>query len=109
MERKDSLDLEGRHALVSSMLRACVLLEWFELEAYFVSLCRREFVKEEEADKVLYRNTFGTQRLGGWIANMFDLYLKNPANTNVFEWNDQLFAIWEVSCPPAMFPHEGCM
>lgn len=68
----------------------------------------REFVKEEEADKVLFRNTFGTQRLGGWVANMFDLYLKNPANTNVFEWNSQLFAIWEASCPPATSPHTCC-
>ncbi|BDA50633.1 Apocarotenoid-15,15'-oxygenase [Coccomyxa sp. Obi] len=65
----------------------------------------REFVKEEEADKVLFRNTFGTQRLGGWIANMFDLYLKNPANTNVFEWNSQLFAVWEAGLPYRLDPY----
>lgn len=95
---------DGEGALVSSLnfVHVCFMtrLDW----RHYLSRCCREFVKEEEADKVLFRNTFGTQRLGGWITNMFDLYLKNPANTNVFEWNSQLFAIWEVCCPPAMPP-----
>ena len=48
-------------------------------------LCR-ELIHEEKAAKIRYRNTFGTQRVGGFFANAFDLYLKNPANTNVVEW-----------------------
>lgn len=34
--------------------------------------------------------------MGGFIANAFDLYLKNPANTNVVEWGKRLLALWEV-------------
>lgn len=57
----------------------------------------RELIHEERAAKIMYRNTFGTQRVGGFIANAFDLYLKNPANTNVVEWGQRLLALWEVS------------
>ena len=58
-----------------------------------------ELAKEEEADAVLYRNTFGTQpkRALGLLQNAFDLYLKNPANTNVVLWGDRLLALWEVT------------
>ena len=31
------------------------------------------------------------------MKNAFDLYLKNPANTNVVEWGKRLLALWEVS------------
>ena len=58
---------------------------------------RRELIHEEKAAKIRYRNTFGTQRVGGFIANAFDLYLKNPANTNVVEWGQRLLALWEVT------------
>ena len=44
----------------------------------------------------MHRNTFGTQRPGGAIANAFDLQLKNPANTNVIEWGGRLLSLWEV-------------
>lgn len=57
----------------------------------------RELIHEERAAKIRYRNTFGTQRVGGFIANAFDLYLKNPANTNVVEWGQRLLALWEVT------------
>ena len=39
-----------------------------------------ERVAEQDAGKVLYRNTFGTQPEG---INFGDINLKNPANTNV--------------------------
>ena len=56
----------------------------------------RELIHEEKAGSIAYRSTFGTQRVGGFIANAFDLYLKNPANTNVVEWGKRLLALWEV-------------
>ena len=54
--------------------------------------------KEEQANAVLFRNTFGTQpkRALGPLQNAFDLYLKNPANTNVVLWGERLLALWEV-------------
>lgn len=57
-----------------------------------------ELEKEAEAGAVLYRNTFGTQPRKPWgpLQNAFDLYLKNPANTNVVLWGDRLLALWEV-------------
>ena len=67
----------------------------------------RELIHEERAAKVRYRNTFGTQRLGGFIANAFDLYLKNPANTNVVEWGQRLLALWEVR--PVYNPFTGSL
>lgn len=57
------------------------------------------FLKEKEQDKVLYRNVFGTQREGGLLQNAFDLKFKNVANTNVLEWSDRLFALWEGGRP----------
>jgi all-trans-8'-apo-beta-carotenal 15,15'-oxygenase len=57
-------------------------------------------VKEEKADRILYRNTFGTQPVGGPATNAFRLHLKNPANTNVVEWGDRLLALWEVRPSP---------
>ena len=57
---------------------------------------RREFQKEDAAEAIRYRNTFGTQRAGGAIANAFDIRLKNPANTNVIEWGGRLLSLWEV-------------
>ena len=47
---------------------------------------------------MLYRNTFGTQpKRERPLQNAFDLYLKNPANTNVVLWGDRLLALWEVT------------
>ncbi|KAL3146000.1 hypothetical protein ABBQ38_015360 [Trebouxia sp. C0009 RCD-2024] len=66
-----------------------------------------DLAKEEEADAVLYRNTFGTQpkRALGPLQNAFDLYLKNPANTNVVLWGDRLLALWEAGCPFELDPY----
>ena len=63
----------------------------------------RELIHEEKAGSIEYRSTFGTQRVGGFIANAFDLYLKNPANTNVVEWGKRLLALWEVRSPCSVF------
>lgn len=57
------------------------------------------FLQEEEQDKILYRNVFGTQRKGGALANAFDVNLKNVANTNVIKWGNRLFVFWEGGRP----------
>jgi all-trans-8'-apo-beta-carotenal 15,15'-oxygenase len=64
--------------------------------------CCREFVKEQKADRILFRNTFGTQPQGGAATNAFNLRLKNPANTNVVEWGNRLLALWEVRLSTAL-------
>jgi len=53
---------------------------------------------------MLYRGVFGTQKPGGPLANLFDLRLKNIANTHVVRLGDQLLALWEASSPHALDP-----
>ncbi|MEM9448497.1 MAG: carotenoid oxygenase family protein, partial [Cyanobacteria bacterium P01_E01_bin.6] len=62
------------------------------------------FLKEQAAGKILYRGVFGTQRPGGWLANMFDLQFKNIANTNVIYWGEKLLALWEAAKPHRLDP-----
>ena len=86
------------------------------------------YLNETEQQKILYRNTFGTQRKGGIINNAFDLQQKNVANTGLIFWgsgktlNDasevdkeddrpiqsgggpKLLALWEASQPYALDP-----
>jgi all-trans-8'-apo-beta-carotenal 15,15'-oxygenase len=75
-------------------------------KAYF----RNRFVRtegylaEQAAGKILYRGVFGTQRQGGWWANLLDLKLKNIANTNVIYWGGKLLALWEAAEPHALNP-----
>ena len=58
------------------------------------------FAEEEEAGKVTYRTTFGTQRSGGPLANALDIRLKSPANTNVLPLaTGSLLALWEAGPP----------
>jgi all-trans-8'-apo-beta-carotenal 15,15'-oxygenase len=52
-----------------------------------------------------YRGVFGTQKPGGWLANAFDLRLKNIANTNVIYWGGKLLALWEAADPHRLDPH----
>jgi all-trans-8'-apo-beta-carotenal 15,15'-oxygenase len=59
---------------------------------------------EEAAGKVLYRGVFGTRKPGGPLANVFDLRLKNIANTHVVKLGDKLLALWEASSPHALDP-----
>jgi all-trans-8'-apo-beta-carotenal 15,15'-oxygenase len=62
------------------------------------------YVKEQAAGKILYRGAFGTKREGGWLANIFDLKVKNIANTNVIYWGDKLLALWEAAVPYRLDP-----
>lgn len=62
------------------------------------------FLREQKAGKILYRGVFGTQKPGGWLANAFDLQLKNIANTNVIYWGDKLLALWEAAEPHSLDP-----
>lgn len=69
------------------------------------------YVAEQKAQKILYRGVFGTQKPGGWFANIFDVRLKNIANTNVVYWGKKLLALWEAGLPhrlnPATLETEG--
>ncbi|MBF2076537.1 MAG: carotenoid oxygenase family protein [Synechococcales cyanobacterium C42_A2020_086] len=62
------------------------------------------FVEEQQARKILYRGVFGTQKPGGWLANAFDLRLKNIANTHVIYWGGKLLALWEAAEPHRLDP-----
>ena len=62
------------------------------------------YVEEQKAQKILYRGVFGTQKPGGWLANAFDLKLKNIANTNILYWGDKLLALWEAAEPHRLDP-----
>ncbi|KAJ1458502.1 carotenoid oxygenase [Pelagophyceae sp. CCMP2097] len=59
----------------------------------------RQFLAEEKAEAIIFRNTFGTQRGGGWLANAGDVKLKNVANTNVVAWGKKVLALWEAGVP----------
>ncbi len=60
--------------------------------------------EEEKADRFLYRGVFGTQKPGGLLSNIFDVRLKNIANTNVVQLGEQLLALWEAAEPHALEP-----
>ncbi|MEL6930960.1 MAG: carotenoid oxygenase family protein [Cyanobacteria bacterium J06600_6] len=62
------------------------------------------YVKEQEAGKILYRGVFGTQKPGGLFNNIFDLKLKNIANTGVIYWGGKLLALWEAAEPHRLDP-----
>ena len=63
------------------------------------------YVAEQQAGKILYRGVFGTQKPGGWLANIFDFQLKNIANTNVIYWGGKLLALWEAAEPHLLDPY----
>jgi all-trans-8'-apo-beta-carotenal 15,15'-oxygenase len=62
------------------------------------------FLEEQDAGKILYRGVFGTQKPGGWLANAFDLRLKNIANTHIIYWGNRLMALWEAAEPHRLDP-----
>jgi all-trans-8'-apo-beta-carotenal 15,15'-oxygenase len=64
-----------------------------------------EYMAEQKAGRMLYRGVFGTQKPGGWLANIFDLKMKNIANTNVIYWGGKLLALWEAARPYRLEPH----
>ena len=63
------------------------------------------YLEEHIAGKILYRGVFGTQKPGGWLANAFDLKIKNIANTNVIYWGGKLLALWEAAEPHRLDPY----
>ena len=62
------------------------------------------YLKEQSAKTILYRGVFGTQKPGGWFNNIFDLGLKNIANTNIIYWGGRLLALWEAAQPYRLDP-----
>jgi all-trans-8'-apo-beta-carotenal 15,15'-oxygenase len=62
------------------------------------------YVAEKKAGKFLYRGVFGTQKSGGWLANAFNVKIKNIANTNVIYWGGKLLALWEAADPYRLDP-----
>jgi all-trans-8'-apo-beta-carotenal 15,15'-oxygenase len=58
------------------------------------------YIKELEKQKVCGRGVFGTAKnKGAWGSNIFDIKVKNIANTHVLPWNNRLFALWEGGKP----------
>jgi all-trans-8'-apo-beta-carotenal 15,15'-oxygenase len=62
------------------------------------------YLEEQAAGKILYRGVFGTPKPGGWLANIFDIRIKNIANTQVLYWGNQLLALWEADRPYQLNP-----
>ena len=62
------------------------------------------FKKEKRFRKIQFRGAFGTQRAGGFMANILDTKIKNVANTNVLWWGNRLLALWEGGLPHKMEP-----
>ncbi len=62
------------------------------------------YLKERSANNILYRGVFGTQKPGGWLSNIFDINLKNIANTNILYWSGWLLALWEAAEPYRLDP-----
>ena len=64
----------------------------------------KAYLEEKEAEKILYRGVFGTQKPGGLFNNAFDIRLKNIANTGVIYWGGKLLALWEAAEPHRLDP-----
>ncbi len=64
-----------------------------------------EHQQEEAANAFGFRTTFGNAKAGGALANLLDLYLKNPANTHVVPWGGKLLALYEAGMPYRLNPH----
>jgi all-trans-8'-apo-beta-carotenal 15,15'-oxygenase len=63
-----------------------------------------EFVREEQAGRMLFRN-FGTNLPGGLWKNGLRLKFKNAANTSVVMHGGKLLALWEAGLPHRLDPH----
>lgn len=64
----------------------------------------REYLEEEKAGKILYRN-FGTNIPGGFLKNFMKVKFKNTANTNIIWHGGKLLALWEGGVPHQLDPH----
>lgn len=68
-----------------------------------------QFVEEERAGRLLYRN-FGTNRPGGLLKNLLRMRFKNSANTNVIHCAGrpgrpgELLTLWEGGLPHRLDP-----
>ncbi len=62
------------------------------------------YLEEQSAGEILYRGVFGTKKPGGLFNNIFDLKLKNIANTGVIYWGGKLLALWEAAEPHRLDP-----
>lgn len=51
---------------------------------------------EAAEGRIMYRNSFATQKTSGPLANLFDMYIKNTSNTSVELWGDRLLTHFEV-------------
>ena len=63
-----------------------------------------EYEEEEAAGRVLWRNTFGTQPVGGWRSNLGNVMQKNVANTNIIFFGGKLLCLWEAAQPYRLEP-----
>ncbi len=63
----------------------------------------REFLAEEAARKIVYRN-FGTNVPGGFHKNLLRMRFKNAANTSVVMHAGRLHALWEGGWPHRIDP-----
>ncbi|AFZ46972.1 Carotenoid oxygenase [Cyanobacterium stanieri PCC 7202] len=64
----------------------------------------KEYLEEKQAQKMLYRGVFGSQKPGGILGNIFDIKVKNIANTNVIKLGKKLLALWEAALPYYLDP-----
>lgn len=62
------------------------------------------YLAERKAGRPLYRGVFGSQIPGGMLANIFNMKLKNVANTGVLHWGGRLLALWEAAEPHRLDP-----
>ena len=62
------------------------------------------YLAERQAGKILYRGVFGTDKPGGWLANVLNLTLKNISNTNILYWGGKLLTLWEAAEPYRLDP-----
>lgn len=60
--------------------------------------------KKQRNGGILFRGAFGSQRKGGMFSNIFDVKVKNVANTNVMYGGGKLLALWEGGLPYRMEP-----
>lgn len=63
----------------------------------------QEFLKEKQAQKMLYRS-FGTNIPGGFWKNVLRMQFKNAANTNLVYHGGKLLALWEGGMPHLIHP-----
>lgn len=64
----------------------------------------KEFLHERKENKILYRLPFVTQPSGGLFRNLFNLNMKNMANTNIVHFANKLLALMEGGAPYELSP-----